>query len=72
MRNDLTIYGRVADQWWSDEVRWVRTLKNLLLGRLKWFGRFINWSGKTILDIGCAGGLHSRSDGAAWRDRDRH
>jgi 2-polyprenyl-6-hydroxyphenyl methylase/3-demethylubiquinone-9 3-methyltransferase len=32
MRNDLTIYDRVADQWWSDEVRWVRTLKNLVQG----------------------------------------
>jgi len=28
MRNDLTIYDRAADRWWSDELRWVRTLKN--------------------------------------------
>ncbi len=28
-RNDLSIYDLVSDQWWSDEVRWVRTLKNL-------------------------------------------
>lgn len=57
MRNDLTIYDRVADQWWSDEVQWVRTLKNLVPGRLKWFDRHINWLDKAILDLGCAGGF---------------
>jgi len=57
MRNDLTIYDRVADQWWSDQVRWVRTLKNLVPERLKWFDRHIDWPGKAILDLGCAGGF---------------
>ncbi len=57
MRNDLTIYDRAADQWWSDEVRWVRTLKNLVPGRLKWFDRHIDWSGKDVLDLGCGGGF---------------
>ena len=56
-RNDLTIYDRVADQWWSDDVRWVRTLKNLVPGRLKWFDRQIDWQGKDVLDLGCAGGF---------------
>lgn len=57
MRNDLTIYDKVADRWWSDEVRWVRTLKNLVPGRLKWFNRHIDWKGKDVLDLGCAGGF---------------
>ena len=57
MRNDLTIYDRVADQWWSDEVRWVRTLKNLVPGRLRWFDRQVDWRGKAVLDLGCAGGF---------------
>jgi 2-polyprenyl-6-hydroxyphenyl methylase / 3-demethylubiquinone-9 3-methyltransferase len=57
MRNDLTIYDQVADQWWSDEVRWVRTLKNLVPGRLKWFDRHFEWPGKDVLDLGCAGGF---------------
>ena len=57
MRNDQTIYDRVADQWWSDEVRWVRTLKNLVPGRLKWFVRHFEWPGKVVLDLGCAGGF---------------
>jgi 2-polyprenyl-6-hydroxyphenyl methylase/3-demethylubiquinone-9 3-methyltransferase len=57
MRNDLTIYDRVADQWWSDDIRWVRTLKNLVPGRLKWFDRQIDWQGRQVLDLGCAGGF---------------
>ena len=56
-RNDLTIYDAVADDWWSDEIRWVRTLKNLVPGRLAWFDRKIDWSGKDVLDLGCAGGF---------------
>ena len=52
LRNDLGIYDRVADQWWSDEVRWVRTLKNLVPGRLAWFDRHINWAGREVLDLG--------------------
>jgi 2-polyprenyl-6-hydroxyphenyl methylase/3-demethylubiquinone-9 3-methyltransferase len=57
MRNDLTLYDRVADRWWSDDIRWVRTLKNLVPGRLAWFDRQIDWRGKEVLDLGCAGGF---------------
>ena len=57
MRNDLTIYDQVADRWWSDDIRWVRTLKNLVPGRLKWFDRHFDWQGKDVLDLGCAGGF---------------
>ena len=57
MRNDLTIYDSVADRWWSDDLRWVRTLKNLVPGRLGWFDRQIDWRGKAVLDLGCAGGF---------------
>jgi 2-polyprenyl-6-hydroxyphenyl methylase/3-demethylubiquinone-9 3-methyltransferase len=57
MRNDLTIYDRVADQWWSDDIRWVRTLKNLVPGRLAWFDRQFDWQGCDVLDLGCAGGF---------------
>jgi 2-polyprenyl-6-hydroxyphenyl methylase/3-demethylubiquinone-9 3-methyltransferase len=57
MRNDLTIYDTVADRWWSDDIRWVRTLKNLVPGRLAWFDRQTDWRGKDVLDLGCAGGF---------------
>ena len=57
MRNDLTIYDKVADRWWSDDLRWVRTLKNLVPARLAWFDRFIDWPEKDVLDLGCAGGF---------------
>ena len=52
MRNDLTIYDRVAATWWSDEVRWVRTLRNLVPARMAWFDRHLDWSGRRVLDLG--------------------
>ena len=57
MRNDLSIYDKVADRWWSDEVRWLRTLRNMVPGRLAWFDRHIDWAGKAVLDLGCGGGF---------------
>ncbi|WP_299657894.1 bifunctional 2-polyprenyl-6-hydroxyphenol methylase/3-demethylubiquinol 3-O-methyltransferase UbiG [uncultured Tateyamaria sp.] len=56
-RNNLDIYDDVATNWWSDDIRWVRTLKNMVPGRLKWFDRHIDWSGTLVLDLGCAGGF---------------
>jgi 2-polyprenyl-6-hydroxyphenyl methylase / 3-demethylubiquinone-9 3-methyltransferase len=56
-RNDLTIYDKVADQWWSDDIRWVRTLKDFVLGRLSWFDRQVDRQGKAVLDLGCADGF---------------
>lgn len=56
-RNNLRIYDDVAAQWWSDDIRWVRTLKNMVPGRLAYFDTFIDWQGKTVLDLGCAGGF---------------
>ncbi len=56
-RNKLEIYDDVAAHWWSDDIRWVRTLKNMVPGRLKWFDTHIDWQGKDVLDLGCAGGF---------------
>lgn len=56
-RNNLEIYDQVAAHWWSDDIRWVRTLKNLVPGRLSWFDRHIEWADKEVLDLGCAGGF---------------
>ncbi len=57
MRNDQSIYDDVAAQWWSDEIRWVRTLKNLVPARLRWMDRQFDWAGRDVLDLGCAGGF---------------
>lgn len=57
MRNDLTIYDKTAAQWWTDDIRWVRTLRNMVPGRLSWMDRQIDWAGKDVLDLGCAGGF---------------
>ncbi|MBM2321391.1 MULTISPECIES: bifunctional 2-polyprenyl-6-hydroxyphenol methylase/3-demethylubiquinol 3-O-methyltransferase UbiG [Marivita] len=56
-RNNLDIYDDVADRWWSDDIRWVRTLKNMVPGRLSWFDKQFDWPGKDVLDLGCAGGF---------------
>ena len=56
-RNNLELYGDVADDWWSDDVRWLRVLKNMVPGRLRYFDRFVDWGGKAVLDLGCAGGF---------------
>ncbi len=56
-RNNLAIYDEAAAQWWSGDLRWVRTLKNLVPARLSHFDRLIDWPGKTVLDLGCAGGF---------------
>ena len=57
LRNDLTIYDSVARDWWSDEIAWVRTLKAMVPGRLSWFDGRIDWQGRDVLDLGCAGGF---------------
>lgn len=62
-RNKLDIYDDVAENWWSDEIRWVRTLKNLVPGRLSFFDRHVDWEGKRVLDVGCAGGFMSEAIG---------
>ncbi|MEE4175774.1 MAG: bifunctional 2-polyprenyl-6-hydroxyphenol methylase/3-demethylubiquinol 3-O-methyltransferase UbiG [Xanthomonadales bacterium] len=60
-RNNLDLYDQFATDWWSDDVRWVRTLKNLVPGRLGWFEQHIDWNGKSVLDVGCAGGFMSEA-----------
>ncbi|TDL75233.1 3-demethylubiquinone-9 3-O-methyltransferase [Palleronia sediminis] len=56
-RNDLTIYDDTAAAWWSDDIRWVRVLRNMVPGRLAWFDRHVDWTGRRVLDLGCAGGF---------------
>lgn len=60
-RNNLALYDDVAADWWSDEVRWIRTLKNMVPGRFAYFDGKVDWSGKHVLDLGCAGGFMSEA-----------
>lgn len=60
-RNNLALYDTSAAHWWSDDVKWIRTLKNMVPGRLNWFDKHIDWAGKSVLDLGCAGGFMSEA-----------
>ena len=60
-RNRQNIYDDSADRWWSDEIRWVRTLKRMVDGRLPYFERVVDWQGARVLDLGCAGGFMSEA-----------
>ncbi len=60
-RNDQTIYDAAAASWWSDELRWVRILRNMVPGRLAWFDRHVEWRDARVLDLGCAGGFLSEA-----------
>lgn len=52
------LYDRVAADWWSGKVRWLRTLKNLVPARLAHFDPIVgDWRGRRVLDLGCAGGF---------------
>ncbi|MEM9010774.1 MAG: bifunctional 2-polyprenyl-6-hydroxyphenol methylase/3-demethylubiquinol 3-O-methyltransferase UbiG [Pseudomonadota bacterium] len=57
-RNDLTIYDKVADRWWSGDTRWIRTLQNMVPARMRHFETVVpSFRGKDVLDLGCAGGF---------------
>jgi 2-polyprenyl-6-hydroxyphenyl methylase/3-demethylubiquinone-9 3-methyltransferase len=56
-RNDLSIYDHAAPSWWSGQTRWVRTLGKMVPARLAYFDCLIDWTGKEVLDLGCAGGF---------------
>lgn len=64
-KNDLTIYDAVADQWWSGETAWVRTLANMVPARMRFFDKIVagsgGWRGMRVLDLGCAGGFMSEA-----------
>lgn len=59
--NDIRIYDDVADAWWSGDVAWVRTLHNMVAGRLRYFDRMADWRSADVLDVGCAGGFMSEA-----------
>lgn len=57
-RNDLTIYDKYAEDWWSGRIRWLRALRNMVPARLQAFDRIAgDWRSKRVLDLGCGGGF---------------
>jgi len=58
VRNDLQLYERYAHEWWEAGSPTFRSLQAITKFRLallqRWFGEV---SGKTVLDLGCGGGL---------------
>lgn len=61
VRNDLTIYSDFADEWWIPGAPRFRSLQALTPFRLELINSILGTqSGKTVLDIGCGGGLISK------------
>jgi 2-polyprenyl-6-hydroxyphenyl methylase / 3-demethylubiquinone-9 3-methyltransferase len=56
-RHSESIYDEAACSWWTEEIRWIRTLHNMVPARLAYFDRLTDWTGKAVLDLGCAGGF---------------
>lgn len=59
--SDPALYDDHAAVWWDGSRRWIRTLQNMVPGRLKHFDPIVDdhggWHGKQVLDVGCAGGF---------------
>ncbi len=58
MANDLSIYQTYARNWWDGSQRFLRLLHNIVPARMQHFSAVVgNWTGKTVLDLGCGGGF---------------
>ncbi len=56
--NDLEMYNRFADRWWTGDTAWIRTLHNMVPARLRHFDGLVgSWRDKTVVDLGCGGGF---------------
>ena len=57
MKNDLSIYEKHADTWWSGETRWLRTLHKMAPARMMMIDPLVgDWVNKCVLDLGRGGG----------------
>jgi len=56
--NDLTIYDKVANEWWDGKTKWLRTLHAMVPARMRYFHKYVpTWQDQHVLDLGCAGGF---------------
>ena len=62
MANDLSIYRTYAPNWWDGSQRFLRLLHNIVPARMAHFTTLVgDWTGKTVLDLGCGGGFMSEA-----------
>lgn len=56
--NDLSIYRTHAAHWWDGSQRFLRLMRNLVPGRMRYFSTLVaDWANMTVLDLGCGGGF---------------
>jgi 2-polyprenyl-6-hydroxyphenyl methylase/3-demethylubiquinone-9 3-methyltransferase len=59
---DVALYEELGPAWWTSKRYLIRALKALVKPRMKWFSRHAGpWSGRRVLDLGCAGGFMSEA-----------
>lgn len=61
-RADVAVYEELGPDWWTSKRYLIRALKALVKPRMKWFAQHAGpWSGRRVLDVGCAGGFMSEA-----------
>ena len=59
-QNELDKFSELAHRWWDKKSEF-KPLHEINPLRLEWIDRHAKLSGKTVLDIGCGGGILSES-----------
>ncbi len=58
--NEIQKFSQLADKWW-DKTGEFKPLHDINPLRLDYIDQFAQLSGKTVLDVGCGGGILSES-----------
>ena len=59
-QSEIDKFSRLADQWW-DENGDFKSLHDINPLRLDYIDRHAHLAGKTVLDVGCGGGILAES-----------
>jgi len=57
---EVAKFGELAHRWW-DPLSEFRPLHEINPLRLEWIRKKVNVAGKTVVDVGCGGGILSES-----------